>query len=66
MVSRKETEKTEGKYFDKDSLLKPEQIVGFDDVDGFSYQFSGWHQAGLPIEQDGSRNIQRSCKRLQE
>jgi len=46
--------------------LKPEQIVGFDDVDGFSYQFSGWHQAGLPIEQDGSRNIQRSCKRLQE
>jgi len=34
MVSRKETEKTEGKYFDKDSLLKPEQMVGIDDVDG--------------------------------
>ena len=33
-LSRVETEKTEGKEFDKDSLLKPEQLVGFDDVDG--------------------------------
>jgi hypothetical protein len=32
-LSRVETEKTEGKEFDKDSLLKPEQLVGFDDVD---------------------------------
>ena len=33
-LSRVETEKTEGKEFDKDSLLKPDQLVGFDDVDG--------------------------------
>jgi len=32
-LSKIETEKTEGKEFDKDSLLKPEQLVGFDDVD---------------------------------
>ena len=29
-----ETEKIEGKEFDKNSLLKPEQLVEFDDVDG--------------------------------
>jgi len=33
-LSRVETEKTEGKEFDKDSLLKPEQLLGFDGVDG--------------------------------
>jgi len=34
-LSRVETEKTEGKEFDNDSLLKPEMLVGFDDdVDG--------------------------------
>ena len=33
-LSRVETEKTEGKEFDKDSLLKPDQLVRFDDVDG--------------------------------
>jgi len=33
-LSRVKTEKTEGKEFDKDSFLKPEQLVGFDDVDG--------------------------------
>ena len=30
-LSRVETEKTESKEFDKDNLLKPEQLVGFDD-----------------------------------
>jgi len=29
-LSRVETEKTEGKEFDKDCLLKPDQLVGFD------------------------------------
>ena len=33
-LSTFETEKTEGKEFDKDSLLKPDQLVRFDDVDG--------------------------------
>jgi len=33
-LSRVETEKTDGKDFDKDSLLKPEQMVEFDDVNG--------------------------------
>ena len=33
-ISRVETEKTKGKKFYKDSLLKPDQLVGFDDVDG--------------------------------
>jgi hypothetical protein len=29
-----ETRKTEGKDFDRDSLLRPDQVVGFDEVDG--------------------------------
>jgi len=33
-LSRVETEKTIGKDFDKDSLLRPEQLQGFDEVDG--------------------------------
>jgi len=33
-LSRVETEKTVGKDFDKDSLLRPEQLQGFDEVEG--------------------------------
>jgi len=33
-LSRVETEKTVGKDFDKDSLLRPEQVHGFDEVEG--------------------------------
>jgi len=33
-LSRVETKKTEGKEFPKDRLLKPDQLVRFDDVDG--------------------------------
>jgi len=36
-LSRVETEKTVGKDFDKDSLLRPEQLQGFDEVDEASY-----------------------------
>ena len=32
-LSRVETEKTEDKDFDKDSLLKPNQVVGFNETD---------------------------------
>ena len=38
-LSRVETEKTEGKEFDKDCLLKPDQLVGFEDVDGEATNF---------------------------
>lgn len=32
VLSRVETEKTEGKVYDKDSLLRPNQMVGFNEV----------------------------------